>query len=199
MSPDGNQLDAFAVDVHAILERSVANLHSHLVTRPTGRAVRFAIERQLEEMKGPVLSLVDLKSVAILDFSCADEVVAKLLLRDTDTGDASSIPVTYFVFQGLREHHLEPIESVLERRSLMAVAQRHGGIFELLGTGSPEERSVWLLVEERGRIPSEEVTRLFPESAARDILMRLLARRVIFRHPLRGDLLALSALVQEMG
>ena len=80
MSPDFG-IDPIEIDVGTVLQRSVASLYSHLVTRPTGRAVRLAIESQLAEAERPSVYMIDLSEVAILDFSCADEVVAKLLLR----------------------------------------------------------------------------------------------------------------------
>ncbi len=189
------QLDAFSVDVRNLLERSVANLYSHLVTRPTGRAVRLAIESQLEEIRGPALSLVDLSSVSILDFSCADEVVAKLLLRALEDEDWSR---TFFIFRGVQEHHVEPIEAVLERHGLVAVAGVGGEVYRLLGAGSQVERAVWIEVETRGRIRAEEVGELFPEAEALATVERLVGRRALFRHPLRGDLHALSHLAREL-
>lgn len=191
----GPQLDAFAVDVRALLERSVANLYSHLITRPTGRAVRMAIEHQLAELRGPALSLVDLSSVAVLDYSCADEVVAKLILRYGGSANGN----TYFVLQGMREHHREPIEAVLERHELAVVAQTRESTFELLGVGSEQERAIWTLVQERRRVPSEEVPRLAEDSEGRAGLELLLRRRLLFRDPLRGDLHALSTLIRRPG
>jgi hypothetical protein len=186
------QMDAFAVDVRDLLRQSVANLYSHLVTRPTGRAVRLAIESQLDELGRPALSLVDLSSVQILDYSCADEVVAKLLLRarDDDSG-------TFFVFHGVREHHREPIEAVLERHGLAAVAETGGARYELVGSGTELERRLWIRVEEEGRIPAEGISRVAPGPEERDGLEALVLRRLLFRHPLRGDLHALSTLIRS--
>jgi hypothetical protein len=186
------QLDAFSVDVREVLQRSVANLYSHLITRPTGRAVRLAIENQLDELGRPALSLVDLSSVAILDYSCADEVVAKLILRAQ--GDPAP---TYFVFHGVREHHREPIESALERHTLAAVAETGQDRFELLGSGSEVERLLWSRVEEEGRIPAPRIREVAPGDRERESLEALVARRLLFRHPLRGDLHALSTLTRS--
>ena len=72
-------LDPIAIDVGEVLQRTQTSLYSHLVTRPTGRAVRMAIKTQLQGNSNRSFSLIDLSEVVILDFSCADEVVAKLL------------------------------------------------------------------------------------------------------------------------
>ncbi len=48
---DGGRRGA-AGGVETVVRTSVATLHSNLVTRPTGRAVRVAIERQIMEAGG---------------------------------------------------------------------------------------------------------------------------------------------------
>src|SRR5690606_2144026 len=105
----------------------------NLVTRPTGRAIRTGVESQLAELEpGPrfCLSILDFSQVRVLDFSCADEIVAKLLLRyaaDDSPGDA------YFVARGLQEHHRDAVEAELERHGLLPVAQNEDGVARLLG------------------------------------------------------------------
>ena len=190
--PGDPQLDAFAVDVRSLLEQSVANLYSHLVTRPTGRAVRLAIESQLEEFRTPALSLVDLSSVAILDYSCADEVIAKLLLRSG--GWESGV---FFVLRGVQEHHRDPIQAVLERHDLAVVAETASAHFELMGSGSDGERKLWLRLEQLGWVKASEVGRLLEEAGAQKHLEVLIERHLLFRHPLHGDLHALSTLIQR--
>jgi hypothetical protein len=180
------------IDVGGIVRGSVASLYSHLVTRPTGRAVRLAIETQLAEAGETAFSVIDLTEVTVLDFSCADEVVAKLLLRymkDDRPREA------YFVFRGLAELHRDPIEAVLERQGLCAVAQGPGGAFELMGARSPEEGEVWRLVEEKGSVAQSHLADLL-EGGMRGALESLVGRRVVFRTR-AGDVHALSRLVSE--
>ena len=69
------------IDLSTVLRRTVCDLYSDLVTRPTGAAVRSGIEQLLSEMRDPTLTVIDFTHVGLLDFSCADEIVAKLLLR----------------------------------------------------------------------------------------------------------------------
>ena len=113
-------LDPIAIDVGSLVKRTVTSLYSHLVTRPTGRAVRMAIENQLAGVGERSLSMIDLSEVTILDFSCADEVVAKLLQRylEADAHEA------FFVFCGVHEPHRDQIQVVLERQNLAAVASK---------------------------------------------------------------------------
>src|SRR5687767_9234975 len=137
------------IDLSSVLRRTVCELYSNLVTRPTGAAVRGEIELQLTEIRNRTLTVIDFTNVGLLDFSCADEVVAKLLLRygaDDAPGEA------YFLFRGLSESHLDAIESVLERHGLALVVQGADGTAELHGTLTPREREVWRALYDRGRV-----------------------------------------------
>ncbi len=185
------RIDPIAIDVGSLLQRTIASLYSHLVTRQTGRAVRIAIEAQLAESSRTSLSLIDLSEVTVIDFSCADEVVAKLILRfleDDRPGDA------LFVFRGVGQVHREPIETVLRRQSLAAVSEE-GGRYELLGTRTQDEEHAWSVLEDRGRIEPSEVEDVFPGANHREALGELVLRRVAFAAPGDGGFHALSTLL----
>lgn len=189
-------MDPVSIDVGRLVRRTVASLYSSLVTRPTGQAVRLAIENVLAEEVGPVsLSVIDLSQVTIIDFSCADEVVAKLLLRfleDDRPRDA------FFVFRGIRELHRDPIEVVLERQTLAAVSETETGSFELIGSTSWEELEVWKALERLGSVKPEDVHGLVPGNGGEKTLNRLAERRLVFRNPLSGDYQALSDLMNAI-
>jgi hypothetical protein len=187
-------LDPIAIDVGSLVKRTVTSLYSHLVTRPTGRAVRMAIENQLAGVGERSLSMIDLSEVTILDFSCADEVVAKLLQRylEVDAHEA------FFVFCGVHEPHRDQIQVVLERQKLAAVAETGEGSFELLGVPGDDEREAWNRLEEQGMVGSDEVLSMYPEQGERDALDRIVERRLAFRSPISGRYHALSRLVQHL-
>ena len=59
-----SRMGPISIDVGRLVRRTVASLYSSLVTRPTGQAVRLAIENVLAEESGPVsLSVIDLSQV----------------------------------------------------------------------------------------------------------------------------------------
>lgn len=187
-------LDPIAIDVGHLVQRTMASLYSHLVTRQTGRAVRMAIETQLAEMGERSLSLIDLSEVTVLDFSCADEVVAKLLQRY----EGEEHTQAFFVFRGVHEPHRDQIEVVLQRQGLAAVAETEPGRFTLLGQRTPEEESAWATLEERGLVAKEEVEELFPSAGVRQALDHLVERRLAFASPINGRYHALSRLVAHL-
>ena len=131
-----------------MLRKSVCELYSNLVTRPTGAAVRSEIEQELDRIGDRALTVIDFSHVGLLDFSCADEIVAKLLLQYIAT-DAPRREV-YFVFRGISEAHMEAIETVLERHKLALVTQHADGGTRLLGILGLEERRAWEIISELG-------------------------------------------------
>ena len=106
------------IDVHAVLQQSVPGPYADLVTRPTGRAVRERIELAIAD--APVLRM-DFSGVRCIDYSCADEIVAKLLRS-----------VQVLVLRGVTDAHRLAIEPVLEGHGL-AVAIETGDLLEVWG------------------------------------------------------------------
>lgn len=128
------------IDVSSVLRQTLAcDLYSNLVTRSTGAAVRDQIESLLDVSQERALAVIDFSHVSIIDFSCADEVVAKLLLRYA-TDDAPHD--AYFLFRGVTERHWDAIEAVLERHGLALALDAPDGI-QLMGVLSDEERRTW--------------------------------------------------------
>lgn len=149
-----SEMDHVSIDVRELVQRSMATLYSSLITRPTGRAVRLAIESQLAEQvtasQVPALSLVDFSEVSVLDFSCADEVVARLLARYVPDDRPFN---AFFVFTGVGEIHREPIETALARHELVAVAEMRPDAFGLLGSVSTGALDLWSALDAALPIP----------------------------------------------
>lgn len=161
--------------------RTVSSFYSNLVTRPTGRAVRLGVEQQLadfSEATGPCLSILDFSQVRIMDYSCADEIVAKLLLRYAEMDPP--VPV-YFLARGLHEHHMESVEAVLDRHSLLLAAEDITGNLRLFGPCSSEEARCWDVLVRRGGCRSSEFAALcgLELPAVNSTVRRLLSARVV--------------------
>lgn len=163
---------------------SRAELYSSLVTRQTGRAVRMGIEEQLAGRSGPVVTVLDFREVSVIDFSCADEVAAKLagsaVTRDGDGRPAGGegSPERFFLFTGLDEHHLDPVESALRRRELAVAARRIDGTPLVLGELEDRALRAWeWLCRAGGARVGEAARELEMESAAAARLLRALHRR----------------------
>ena len=148
------------IDVGTVLRQAVAcDLYSNLVTRPTGAAVRAQIQALLCEVPRRSLAVIDFTHVQMIDYSCAAEVVAKLLLPYAD-GVASDD--SYFVFRGLSEDHWDAIEAVLERHGIALLVEDGGaggaGGVSPRGMLTAEQRSAWEVVRELGSATAAEVS-----------------------------------------
>ncbi len=175
-------LPRLALDVRAALARAECDLYSNLVTRATGRAVRGQLELVLGELAGRRLAVLDFSHVGVLDFSCADEIVAQLLLRHgAGRPDADDATACFFACRGLHEAHLEALDPVLEHHALAIVGATADGTTHLLGTACDDQRAAWRLVHESGGGAVDELAARAARSAdaLAPWLARLAARRLV--------------------
>jgi hypothetical protein len=119
-----------SIDVHAVLQQSVPGFYADLVTRPTGRAVRESIERVIVGAE-EVVARIDFSGVGCIDYSCADEIIAKLLRE-----------VKVLLLRGLSEGHREAIEPVLNGHGLAVLVELADGTLETLGPSEIAERLI---------------------------------------------------------
>jgi len=119
-----------SIDVSAVLRQAVRASYADLVTRATGRAVREHIEQVYVADTGAAgVTRMDFTGVRCIDYSCADEIVAKLL-RDR---------IRVLVLRGCSEAHLEALGPVLEGHGLAALLERADGTLDGLGPPATAE------------------------------------------------------------
>ncbi len=158
--------------------RHSANLpYADLVTRHTGVAVRRCIEVELASLRAGDVALLDFSQIGMMDYSCADEVVAKLLLAHS----GPNAPNSYVVFHGITDAHLEAIEDVLLHHGLALVVHFADGAARLVGMVSDDERAVWDLVYQRGGADSSSLALAAgrDQGEMRQLLDTLLTRRLL--------------------
>jgi hypothetical protein len=119
-------------DLQEVMDEQQAGA-KNLVTRETGRLIRESVESRLEREPDGTVVAMDFSHVGIIDFSCADEVVSKLVarLQGQEYGDK------YIVLQGLTPTQEENIGVALERKKLAVLVSRADGSWQLLGTLNP--------------------------------------------------------------
>lgn len=141
-------------DLHGILDGELKNGSSNLVTRPTGQAVRERIERNLEqERDGSVIGL-DFSKVGVIDYSCSDEIVAKLLSRllADEYGDK------YLVLLGMNDNQRENIEVALERKELAVIMEAGNGERTVLGNLNKYLRDTLAFVADRKKATARDLS-----------------------------------------
>ncbi len=181
-------------DLSALVRKSVATLYSHLVTRPTGQALRLGIEAQISEIGALCLTVLDFSEVVVLDYSCADETVAKLIQRFQREDRPAE---AYFLARGIDDRHRETIESVLGRQGLAITAQLGSGEITLLGSVSDGEQAAWEGLERITRGGAAEVAAAMSarEAEAAAALESLARRRLVARLDIPRTYFALSPLL----
>ncbi|MGQ0703967.1 MAG: hypothetical protein ACT4PM_12615 [Gemmatimonadales bacterium] len=163
------------IDLAPLLRETVATPYSDLVTRSTGAALRIRIEQTISEASHRTI-LLDFTAVGLIDFSCADEVVAKLLLRAADDQEH------YVLLAGVSEHHLEAIDHVLERHGLSVAALTEGeGLPRLLGSTNPDLAQAFQAVQRLGAGDAKRLAEALGWTVERaaDALQSLALRRLI--------------------
>jgi hypothetical protein len=168
------------IDVGSVLRKTVCDLYSNLVTRPTGAAVRREIEDVLCGLDSPSLTVIDFSQVGLLDDSCADEVVGKLL-----DGVRRQVIVTdaYVLVRGVRDDHLEALDAVMQRYDMAVIVEVDDGAWRVVGPLDDSMRAVLDAVQRCGRIASSDLATEVEQPAqhVEASLDGLLARRLVMR------------------
>src|SRR4030067_3523189 len=116
-------------NIYKFLKEELKNGSADLVTRPSGQVIRERIERDIASEKDGEVIALDFSKIGIIDYSCADEIVAKLISRliSDEYGDK------YIILTGLNDNQRENIEVALERKELAIIAEMRDGKKALLG------------------------------------------------------------------
>ena len=163
------------IDLAPLLRDAVSTTYSDLVTRPTGVSVRQRIEAQIAASPHPTAQL-DFAAIGLLDFSCADEIVAKLLLNSDFERPR------FVVLVNVSETQVEAIDHVLETHRLTIVAMLTGESRpRVLGWQTPDLLSAFGAVVALGAGDSGRVADALGWTIERaaDALQSLALRRMV--------------------
>ena len=116
-------------DLYKILKDELGNGSKDLVTRPSGEKIRRRIERDIEKEPDGAVVALDFSKIGVIDYSCADEIIAKLVSRllSGEYGDK------YLLLSGLNDNQKENIEVAVERKDLAVMAEMKDGSRAVLG------------------------------------------------------------------
>jgi hypothetical protein len=138
------------ISLQRVLQEAVATPYRHLVTRATGAAVRGRIEAVLADADWTI-TLLDFSGVDCLDLSCADEIVAKLLL-------AAATRDRVVVLAGVREEQRDALEHVLVHHRLAVAATFTGtGAADVLGWTSGDAREAFSTLRDDGAADASQL------------------------------------------
>jgi len=140
-------------DLKMFIREEMFNGSINLVTRETGAIIRERLERELIADTDPTVSFLDFSGVGVVDYSCADEVIAKLISRllSGEYGDK------FIVLKGLSSNQMENIEVALERKKLAVLSLKEAGGWYIIGFLNNYLRKTLVSVMETGSITLREL------------------------------------------
>ncbi len=166
-------------DLYKLLKEELKNGSSDLVTRQSGQAIRKRIERDIEKEKNGSVIALDFSKIGVVDYSCADEIVAKLISRllGNEYGDR------YIVLTGLNENQKENIEVALERKDLAVPARMRDRSRVLVGSLNNYLQKTLDLMLKKRRITAGELSRTLklPANTSGTRLLNLHKKRLVKR------------------
>ena len=139
-----------------IIDEELRNGSNDLVTRQTGERVRERIEKGLKDEDKDQIVALDFSGVGIIDYSCADEIVAKLMARliGNEYGDK------YILLKNLISNQRENIQVALERKNLAALLIEADKSLRILGTLNPYLSDTLKQVNARKEITARDLADL---------------------------------------
>lgn len=141
-------------NLYKLLKEELKNGSSDLVTRQSGQVIRNRIEQDIEKEKNGEVIALDFSKIGIIDYSCADEIVAKLISRllSGEYGDR------YIILTGLNENQKENIEVALERKDLAVIIQMRDGKKILLGSLNNYLNETLTLILKKSKITAKDLS-----------------------------------------
>jgi hypothetical protein len=166
-------------DLHTLLDDVLGNGSKDLVTRPSGQEIRERLERDMEkEPDGSVVAL-DFTNIGIIDYSCADEIVTKLLSRllAGEYGDK------YLLLAGLNENQKENIEVAIERKDLAIIAEMRDNRRIVLGNLNNYLKDTFEFIVKKKKATSKELSdaRRVEANTSGTRLLNLYKKRLVKR------------------
>lgn len=166
-------------DLYKLLKEELGNGSNDLVTRPSGNKIRERIEKDIAKEKDGAVVALDFSKIVIIDFSCADEIVTKLVSRlvSGEYGDM------YIILIGLNENQKENIEVALERKDLAVMGEMKNKAKTLIGNLDNYLKQTLTLILDKGNITAKELSDALtlPANTSGTRLLNLYKKRLVKR------------------
>ena len=139
-------------DIKKLMTEELQNGSNDLVTRDTGIAIRSRIEKELMNINEGDILFIDFSRIGVIDYSCSDEIIAKLVSRliGLEYGDK------YIVLTGVNPNQLENIEVALKRKKLAVLGINSDNSWMVIGKLNNYLAATLELVMGKRRITTRE-------------------------------------------
>ena len=139
-----------------VIQKEVNGNYVDLVTRQVGRVVFSKLESEIKKLEEGTVLVIDFSGIGAIDYSCADEIFAKLIsrLQLNEYGEK------YIAFKNLSCGHKENIQIVLEKKDLAVLIREKEG-WAILGALDNYLRQTLKIIMEEGKLSSSELSSRF--------------------------------------
>ena len=137
--------------------------------RQEGRELADRLLAQLAASEPDSILPVDFGKVRFMDFSCADELMTRVLRRIR----SGELGTRFILLQDLSPSVEENLAAVFAIRDLVCPKRTLGGKIELLGKIGPELAETYQLAVRKGTITAREVMAIAPDVGISAISNRL--------------------------
>jgi hypothetical protein len=141
-------------NLYSFLKEELKNGSSDLVTRPSGQLMRERIEKEIQQERNGEIIALDFSQIGIIDYSCADEIIAKLISRllANEYGDR------YILLAGVNDNQKENIEVSLERKDLAVMVELRNGHKVLIGNLNNYLKETLELIITKNKISARDLS-----------------------------------------
>lgn len=129
----------------------------HLFDRELGKQIRHEIEQKISSFNNQTVHYFDFKKICSIDFSCADELVGKLISRLL----ANEYGKTFFVLKNLNSNQQENIQVVLDRRKAGCLEHCVDSGWRFWGHRKNSLLDTLNVIMEKGEITARELCKNF--------------------------------------
>ena len=166
-------------DLHKLLKEELGNGSRDLVTRPSGQIIRERIEREIAREPERSVIALDFAKIGVIDYSCADEIVSKLVSRLL-SGEYND---KYLLLTGLNENQKENIEVALDRKDLAIMVEMKLGKRIVLGCLNNYLKDTLELILKRRQTTSKDLSdaRHLEANTSGTRLLNLFKKRLVKR------------------
>ncbi|MCI0371428.1 MAG: hypothetical protein L0214_08605 [candidate division NC10 bacterium] len=137
--------------------------------RREGRALADRLLAHLAAIEPDSILPLDFGQVRFMDFSCADELLTRVLRRIR----SGELGTRFILLQDLAPSVEENLAAVFQIRDLVCPKRTKGGKIELLGKIGPELAETYQLAVRKGRITARDVMAIAPDVGISAISNRL--------------------------
>jgi anti-anti-sigma regulatory factor len=143
------------LNLRTIIQEEFQRDIQDLLTRQTGQKIMDRLEREINSARDNATVVLDFAGVGVIDYSCADEVIAKLVsrLQSNEYGER------YLVLKNLTIPQRENIQVALERKNL-ATLEDDGGNWRVIGLINNYLQKTLEIVMEKKAMSSSELSQI---------------------------------------